>query len=240
MAAAKRGRPYLALVASVSSRVAGATVPRPRRNPFTPPGSVLGGQGRAARSPRRTSPPRARRETPEGGRLPPRSSSLGALGGDLLQNGAGSLGGLVRRRGLRVPSDLLAAAAGSRAPPYWLLSCEGSGGGGGGASGARERRGRRHDSEAEQAERGRGPARAGAGRGAAEASGARAPAAADLGSRSGCRAPRSAGGARPGWNQGRGRSQVGAGRSERGEGGCPASSRRNGFGDRSSHPQGRG
>lgn len=48
----------------------------------------------------------------------------------------------MRRRGLSVPSDLLAAGGeGCQAPPYWLLSCEGSGGGGGrgGARGASER-----------------------------------------------------------------------------------------------------
>lgn len=40
-----------------------------------------------------------------------------------------------------MPSDLLAAGGeGRRAPPYWLLSCEGrGGGGGGGARGASER-----------------------------------------------------------------------------------------------------
>lgn len=52
----------------------------------------------------------------------------------------------MRRRGLGVPSDLLRAGGeGCRVPPYWLLSCEGSGGGegeggGGGARGASERR----------------------------------------------------------------------------------------------------
>lgn len=113
---------------------------------------------------------------------------------------------------------------GSRAPPYWLLSCVGSGGGG--ASGARERREKQHDSEAEQAERRRGPARAGAGHGAAEAPGAGAPTAAEPGSGSGCRAPGGAGGALPRRPQGGGRAQAGAwspGRSERSESACSGS-----------------